>query len=59
MNGDWFADVDPEAAPAELFQWQPRFQVADEAMCFSFDVWFRTKEECEGFIRKTLGVEPT
>jgi len=47
----WFSDISDEAAGD--YQWQPCLETGTGHIpCF--DVWFRTKAECDAYIRETL-----
>lgn len=46
----WFAEPDPET-PA--YPWRPVLQL--EGTCApDFDIWFKTKDECETWIRENV-----
>lgn len=49
----WFADVDTELPEGNAWSWQPCLQ-AEEGVCHSFEVWFRTEEECVAYIRERI-----
>lgn len=55
MKTGWFADLDQEAP--DPHKWQPCLQ-AEEGICLSFEIWFKSKEECERYIQgRILGQE--
>lgn len=49
----WFADVDPEEAPRRGYEYQPCLQL-EGGICLSFDVWFKTEDECVDYIRTNI-----
>lgn len=46
----WFADIDDP--PPDGFPWTPCLQVSGAV--HAFDVHFKTREECEQFIREEI-----
>jgi len=47
----WFADTNDQGPKG--WPWQPCLQAA-EGICLSIDTYFRTKDECENFIREYI-----
>lgn len=47
----WFSDVDNEDGVGE-YRWQPCLQL--DGWCPSMPAWFRSKEECDAFIRDEI-----
>jgi hypothetical protein len=47
----WFADQDDRDGTREM-RWRPYLQ--GEAACIPLDIWFDTKDACEGYIREQV-----
>lgn len=52
----WFADIDLDMDIPGFNRWVAVLQVP--GCCFPLPVWFRTKEECERFIREEVVGQP-